>query len=368
MSVLHAFAVATLAFALALSGGFILLRDQMPPGQKGDGERLLGTWRITAMQLKDHDADAAGDVVKLMRLAFAKDGKVNFSILDEEVLSGNYTLRSQSQLEFSLNPSSGAAVFHFDGDDRLVMAVGGFLDAGLGLLVMERVKVIEKVAPADKAVAANVAKKMRQAADRGRSVKNLSTMALAMWNYLDAYKSFPLHAIYDKDGKTPLLSWRVSLLPFLEQNELFMEFKLDEAWDSPHNKKLIAKMPKVYAPLASNSREKGLTYYQVFTGKETLFDGTNRIAPRGIRNGASNTLLIIEAKEPVIWTQPADLTLPQDKEKMPGVGGQFQDRTTLALCDGSVHFPLTQNLTPQVLRALVTPNGGEVVDLNFLDR
>src|SRR5205823_4651732 len=77
--------------------------------------------------------------------------------------------------------------------------------------------------------------------------------------------------VTDKDGK-PLLSWRVALLPYIdiELQELHKQFKLDESWDSEHNKKLIEKMPKVYAPVRVRAKA-GETYYQVFTGKDALF-------------------------------------------------------------------------------------------------
>ncbi|HWG42742.1 MAG TPA: sigma-70 family RNA polymerase sigma factor [Gemmataceae bacterium] len=92
---------------------------------------------------------------------------------------------------------------------------------------------------------------------------NLKKLALAMHNYSDTYNRLPAPAIYDKKGKA-LLSWRVELLPFMEEQELYLQFKRDEPWDSLHNKKLLSKMPKLYAPPGIETRRPNSTYYQVF--------------------------------------------------------------------------------------------------------
>ena len=74
------------------------------------------------------------------------------------------------------------------------------------------------------------------------STNNLRQLGLAMHNHHDVFKCFPPPAIYSPDGK-PLLSWRVMLLPFLDQTPLYKQFHLNEPWDSPHNRALVAKMP-----------------------------------------------------------------------------------------------------------------------------
>ncbi len=96
-------------------------------------------------------------------------------------------------------------------------------------------------------------------------------------------------------------------MPFIGQEELFKEFKLDEPWDSPHNKKLIAKMPPIFAPAAADKIDAGLTFFQVFTGPEMLFEGTKMTRLAAIRHGPDRTILVVEANEPVFWTKPADL-------------------------------------------------------------
>ena len=87
--------------------------------------------------------------------------------------------------------------------------------------------------------------KMRQEAERSVSTNNLKQIALAMHNYESTYGHFPAAVVMGPDGKTPH-SWRVEILPYLEQNELFKAYKMDEPWDSPNNKKVLEKMPNVF--------------------------------------------------------------------------------------------------------------------------
>src|SRR5207249_2796575 len=84
----------------------------------------------------------------------------------------------------------------------------------------------------------------RIAGRRTVSQNNLKQIGLAMHNYHDTYRHFPPQALTDKNGK-PLLSWRVAVLPFIEQDNLYRQFKLDEPWDSEHNRKLLERMPKL---------------------------------------------------------------------------------------------------------------------------
>lgn len=83
--------------------------------------------------------------------------------------------------------------------------------------------------------------------DHEIAVNKLKQFGLACQNYHDTNDALPGN-IADKDGK-PLLSWRIAILPFIEQQALYEQFKRDEPWDSEHNKKLIEKMPKLYAPV-----------------------------------------------------------------------------------------------------------------------
>src|SRR5438477_9227485 len=94
-----------------------------------------------------------------------------------------------------------------------------------------------------------------------------------MHAYADEHGRLPPAVVYGEDG-TPLLSWRVLILPYIEQKPLFDRFKLDEPWDSPHNIELLAEMPRIFAPYdGSPPHEPHTTYYQVFVGKGAAFEG-----------------------------------------------------------------------------------------------
>jgi hypothetical protein len=199
--------------------------------------------------------------------------------------------------------------------------------------------------------------KMRESASRVRSINNLKQLALAMHNYHDTYGHFPAAASYDKNGK-PLLSWRVELLPFLEQGVLYKQFKLDEPWDSPDNKKLLAKMPLVFAA-PDAPRGTTTTPYQGLVGKGTIFDGKKGIAIQDILDGTSNTIMFVEAAKAVPWTAPEDVPYAADKP-LPKLGGLFHGGFNAALCDGSVRF-ISNSISEKTLRAAITRSGGEVL-------
>jgi prepilin-type processing-associated H-X9-DG protein len=202
--------------------------------------------------------------------------------------------------------------------------------------------------------------KVRESANRASSTNNLKQLALAMHNYLDTYGHFPPQAIYSKDGK-PLLSWRVLVLPYLEQDNLYRQFKLDEAWDGPHNQRLLAQMPKVFADPAVASKEPA-TVYQAFVGPGAFFEDKKGLPISEFTDGTSNTLMIVEAAKPVPWTKPQDL--PYDpNQPLSKLGSHRPGGFNTAFCDGSVHF-LKQNIKESLLRALITRNGGEVIDSN----
>jgi RNA polymerase sigma factor (sigma-70 family) len=203
--------------------------------------------------------------------------------------------------------------------------------------------------------------KMRTASSRMQDMNNLKQIALAMFNYASANQDrFPPAAISDANGK-PLLSWRVAILPFLEQDTLYKQFKLDEPWDGPHNRQLLARMPTVYAIPGQKAGNASMTHYQASTGKGTVFQGNEGTRILDITDGTSNTLLVVEAADPVPWTKPADL--PYDPAKpLPRLGGHFPEGFNAAFCDGSVRF-LSKTIEDVLLRALITRNGGEVIDL-----
>ncbi len=201
--------------------------------------------------------------------------------------------------------------------------------------------------------------------ERAASQTNLKQIGIGFHNYADHNKLKWAENITDKDGHV-LLSWRVTILPYLKQEELYKQFKLNEPWDSTHNKKFIAKIPKVYAPVCGKAKP-GETYYQRFVGKNALFSkrGSNFTIPT-IPDGTSNTALVVEAGDPVIWTRPTDLTF-YEKAPLPKLGGLFDGNFHILLCDGSV-YRATRNFDADEMKKLIMPNDGDVTDLKKLQK
>lgn len=200
--------------------------------------------------------------------------------------------------------------------------------------------------------------KARMAATRSRTANNLKQIMLAMYNYHDTYNGFPPAAICDKNGK-PLLSWRVALLPFIEQDNLYKQFRLDEPWDSEHNKKLLALMPQIYAVPNATKPGDTLTHFRIFHGNGAALELKKNIKLFDYRDGTSNTAVVFETEEGVEWTKP-DLMEYDPQKPLPKFGKSSPDGFWVAMGDGSVRF--LKKTTPQMtLRALITRSGGEVI-------
>lgn len=192
------------------------------------------------------------------------------------------------------------------------------------------------------------------------SRNNLMQIGLAGHNFHDAMGKLP-QDIVDANGK-PLLSWRVQLLPYLEQNDLYKQFKLDEAWDSDHNKPLVEKLPKVYAPIRVKA-EKGHTFYRGFNGtnpfETPVFDPGKRVGLVDISDGTSNTVWVVEAGDSTVWTKPGDLLFDRKKD-FPKLGGLFDGEFHVLLCDGSVRRA-KKDYDKDTFKKMVTRAGGEVI-------
>lgn len=196
------------------------------------------------------------------------------------------------------------------------------------------------------------------ASSRSVSTNNLKQLALAFHNYHDVYGLSPAAAICDKKGK-PLLSWRVALLPYIEHDALYKKFKLDEPWDSEHNKKLIDQMPRVYASPYDDKPSKTETRYQVFVGGGALFDTVQGFKLQNIPDGTSNTILFVEAAKPVTWTKPDDIEYDAKKPVTPLLF--FNSEACLAaFADGSVRA-ITKKLEEKIWHWLVQPNDGNAI-------
>jgi hypothetical protein len=208
----------------------------------------------------------------------------------------------------------------------------------------------------------------REAARRAQVMNNFKQVVLAMHMYEATHGRLPAQAVCDGDGK-PLLSWRVALLPYLEEGNLHEQFRLDEPWDSEHNLKLLERMPSVYADPSAPAEQvaRGLTTVQVLSGKGTPFAAPGRgLRAGGISDGMSRTIAIVEATpdKAVPWTKPEDIEFNPD-QPLAGVGNPQRPGGMFVggMLDGSVRM-IAPDLDPDVFKALVTPNGGEPLGLD----
>jgi len=252
---------------------------------------------------------------------------------------------------------------------KLTVATAGVFAAGLVAAGVGWLSSDERPAQA-KPGAAPVAPAQAQAdgdvrESRARSIGNLKQIGLAMHTFASSTETtrFPAAAI--SKGGMPLLSWRVVLLPYLDEKALYEKFHLDEPWDSAHNKALLKEMPAVYAPVIHKKDEsKYSTYYQVFVGPGTLFEGDEGTRLEHITDGMHRTLMVVEAAKPVPWTKPEDLPFAKEKP-LPKLGGLFEDGFNILLADGAVLF-LSKKIEPAILRATITRNGGEAINSDDL--
>jgi hypothetical protein len=189
-----------------------------------------------------------------------------------------------------------------------------------------------------------------------QSIYNIRQIGLALHNFHDVYKAFPTPATYDKEGK-PLLSWRVHILPYVEEGQLYREFRRDEPWDSEHNKKLIERMPAVYRrPFADTKTTK--TPYQVPIGEKTAFQPGKKRSFRDIKDGTSKTIGIVEVDQEheVIWTKPDDWQFDKNDPTKGLTGGPG---TTFIACflDIAV-YSIPMSIDNEVLRRFLMAEDG----------
>lgn len=199
-----------------------------------------------------------------------------------------------------------------------------------------------------------------RASQRTQSVNQLKQIALAMHSYYDVHKSFPPAFTVDKQGKA-LLSWRVLILPYLDQSALYRQFRLNEPWDSPHNRKLAETVVSVYrSPLSKAAvKDPWKTNYLLPIGPGTAFGGKEPPKFSDMKDGTSNTIMVVEADDDhaVIWSKPGDL--PYDpKEPLKGLGGLMQNGFHAVYFDGSVRYIL-KTADPKALRAAFSAAAGD---------
>ncbi len=336
--------------------------------------------------------------------AVDKDGAVQISApeniplpppeLRTEISEGYYLGVVQEMFGASLAGARLVRVLVTDvGDDSVIKLqiakpAAAALKAGEFLMLFRpigattaRLKQLPDLAPLEEGAAPGE-KEDDEALQLKQSFNNLKQIGLALHNFHDAFNSFPPAVIVGPDNK-PWHSWRVLILPFLEQLPLYNEYKFDEPWNGPNNKKLLDKMPALYADPIYGENKDFYTHYVAITGKDTAFsaegakfDGKqlDGALSAGLRiaqftDGTSNTLLVgpIGPDRKIPWMKPEDIKV-DDKFPQLGKKGSFalpykNDKGKFGpflRCDGSVAGFL-DSIDNDTFGALLTRHGGEAI-------
>jgi hypothetical protein len=340
-----------------------LLRElikQLPiptgPAAKGMGGVVAAAEQVKAATLTIH---LSGDTLANLALecTSAESGqKVNDAL--KKALDG-------------VKPLAGIAAVAAKASRDTPPAAKDAIDVGLQLLdgirlspagnqvvvTLARPKGLEQLVATLPQVFAEVQAREEDAALRAMRSMKLHMIGLAMLNYEQTNRYFPAN-VCDAQGK-PLLSWRVAVLPYLDKS-LYGQFRLDEPWDSPNNKRLLDRMPPLYQ--GQRTEKDGKTTIMVFTGKDSPFEEGKKLSLASITDGTSVTILAVEAgpDKAVPWTKPDDL--PFDPQNPKAALGNITPSGFLAVMfDASVHF-LKSDISAETLARLINPRDGQRVD------
>jgi hypothetical protein len=183
---------------------------------------------------------------------------------------------------------------------------------------------------------------------------------LAVANYEDTNGHLPPAYVADENGR-PMHSWRVLLLPYLDQGELFDRYNLDEPWDSPANRQLAGQMPRVYAFHGGDEPGMVTTNYLAVVGDETAWPGSSGRRYEDVSDDRASTILVVEnAGRNIHWMEPRDLefeSMSLQVNDPQGLSSKYLD-PAVAMLDGSLRR-ISETLPEEVFRALLTADGGE---------
>lgn len=205
---------------------------------------------------------------------------------------------------------------------------------------------------------------VRQETRNLQNCNNLRMVSMAMQEYSIVNRQLPAAYTVNEDGQR-LHSWRVAILPFIDEEELYKSIRLDEPWDSEWNKKFHDMCPSVFRnPLVELAP--GETTYAVVVGENTAFPGSEGIDLETIKDGASNTGMITE-RSPVCWMDPnSDIPFEEAikgvNNSPNGIRSHFKGRFTVVTCDGAV-YRLNDSASGDFLRKLFDRQDGDDIDM-----
>ena len=207
----------------------------------------------------------------------------------------------------------------------------------------------------------------REVYRRSQCKNNLKQIWLALHNYHDSYGCFPPAYIADENGR-PRHSWRVLILPYIDQESLYKQYRFDEPWDGPNNRKLADSIVAVYnCPSDAHGENKitsTSTSYVAVVGPETAWPESGTTAIRDISDGTSNTILVVEvANSGIHWMEPRDLHVVQmaptiNAKSGQGISSRHTGGAHVLLADGSTRF-ITEHFAAADLCAWLTAHAGD---------
>lgn len=213
----------------------------------------------------------------------------------------------------------------------------------------------------------------RGAARQAQCKNNLKQISLALQNYHDMYKAFPASSVVDENGK-PMHSWRVAILPLIEQGFISDQYDFSEPWDGPNNRLLHNQMPAVFRCPSNSDPNSNSTSYMVVVSSnkisalKTMFEPNQWPGMAAVTDGTSNTIAVVEvAGVTTNWMEPKDLDFDTLMMQLnatkdgKSISSDHPRIVNVAFCDGSVQA-LSESISPEMLRRLLLRNDGQRID------
>ncbi|MEM6776840.1 MAG: DUF1559 domain-containing protein [Planctomycetota bacterium] len=217
------------------------------------------------------------------------------------------------------------------------------------------------------------ADRLREGRVRLTSIRNLETIAAALNAYASDHGTYPPSIVRDAAGK-PMHSWRALILPYIGEEELYLEIDFEKPWDAPENQSVTyGPSPSVFRHPTIQGWSRDANYYLI-TGPGTLFPNSGPLGPGDVTDGPHKTILAVEAasqSQSTLWLEPVDLDVVSIGGRINGspgrdMGGVTNGGVCVATTDGDGHF-LAESTPRLTVQSLITPRGDEPLPDDVLD-
>lgn len=208
----------------------------------------------------------------------------------------------------------------------------------------------------------------REGPRRSRCTFNLKEIAKGFLDAEQKTGALPVPTFGD-----PPRSWRVDLLPYLNETALRGRYRNELYWDDLDNLPVSeVNVPTFSCPtseIPKDSRNRWYSAYALPIGPDTLFAPNRSVMVPGRTDDKGSTILVLEAcGQQIVWTEPRDVdlsALPLGMNlpgKSPGESdGVFSSYhrggAQAALADGSVRF-FSTHLDETALKQLLNTHDG----------